>query len=154
MDLDEGLAEGIYVMRADVSVPSDRLLGVKRDLARCGGDLGWYGAAWAWRLRMALGFVFGERLHLSRPAEPEVGATADWWTIERLDEDNLVLGSTAWFFGDAWLGYRVRSPEDPPPNIGPLKPAWIEQVAAFRLGASLASSTGGCYDRSTVASSV
>ena len=113
IDLDEGLAEGIYVMRASAPIPRRHELPVKGDLARCGGDLRWYGAARVWRLRIAIGRVFGERLRLSRPAQPQVGATADWWTIECLDDDRLVLGSTAWFFGDAWLGYRVTGPQGP-----------------------------------------
>ena len=46
--------------------------------------------------------------------------------------DRLVLGSTAWFFGDAWLGYRVTGPQSPPAKIGTSGPARIEQVAAFR----------------------
>ncbi|HUJ64821.1 MAG TPA: DUF2867 domain-containing protein, partial [Acidimicrobiales bacterium] len=66
------------------------------------------------------------------PAQPQVGATADWWTIECLDDDRLVLGSTAWFFGDAWLGYRVTGPQGPPSKIGTSGPARIKQVAAFR----------------------
>ncbi len=131
IDLDEGLAEGIYVMRASAPIPADQLP-VKGDLARCGGDLRWYGAARVWRLRIAIGRVFGERLRLSRPAQPQVGATADWWTIECLDDDRLVLGSTAWFFGDAWLGYRVTGPQGPSAKIGTPGPARIEQVAAFR----------------------
>ena len=61
-----------------------------------------------------------------------MGATADWWTIECLDDDRLVLGSTAWFFGDAWLGYRVTGPQGPSAKIGTPGPARIEQVAAFR----------------------
>jgi uncharacterized protein YbjT (DUF2867 family) len=132
VDLDEGLAEGIYVMRAAAPVPADQLSAVKGDLDRCGGDLRWYGAAWAWRLRMAVGLVFGERLRLRRPAQPAVGATADWWTIECIDDDRLVLGSTAWFFGDAWLGYRVASPQDSSAKIATSGFARIEQVAAFR----------------------
>ena len=55
IDLDEGLAEGIYVMRASAPIPADQLPAVKGDLARCGGDLRWYGAARVWRLRIAIG---------------------------------------------------------------------------------------------------
>jgi uncharacterized protein YbjT (DUF2867 family) len=131
-DLERGQAEGIYVMRASAPVPADKVPAVKGDLASCGGDLRWYGAAWAWRLRIALGRVFGERLRRSRPAKPEVGATADWWTIECLDEDRLVLGSTAWFFGDAWLGYQVTSGQGRSVKSGASGPTRIEQVAAFR----------------------
>ncbi len=131
VDLDEGLAEGIYVMRANAPVPADQFPRRQTRLARCGGDLRWYGAAWAWR-GIAIGLVFGGRLHLSRPAQPEVGATADWWTIECFDDDSLVLGSTDWFFGDAWLGYRVTSPQGPSAKIGTPGLARIEQVAAFR----------------------
>ena len=64
--------------------------------------------------------VFGERLRVQRPRWPAAGETADWWTIERLDPDELVLGSTSWFFGDAWLAYLVEGRAE------------IVQVASFR----------------------
>jgi hypothetical protein len=128
LELDEGLAHGVYTMRSDEPVAADHTSAVRRDLARCGGDLAWYGVPLAWRLRLLLGRLFGEHLRLGRPEAPVVGAAADWWTIEHIDDDSLVLGTTSWFFGDAWLGYRVMSPTASASS----GPARVAQVAAFR----------------------
>ena len=125
--LDEGLADGVYTMRSEEPIPADQVSAVRRDLARCGGDLAWYGVPLAWRLRLLLGWLFGEHLRLSRPESAVVGAAADWWTIDHIDDDSLVLGTT-WFFGDAWLGYRVMSLT----ASEPFEPARVAQVAAFR----------------------
>jgi uncharacterized protein YbjT (DUF2867 family) len=114
------LHDGIYTMRSCAAIPAGDADAVAADLARCGGDLQWYGAAWAWRLRIVLGWLFGERLRVRRPAQAAHGANADWWTIESLEPDRLVLGSLSWFFGDAWLGYLVE------------RRAAIVQVASFR----------------------
>ena len=44
------------------------------DLAQVGGDLSWYGVAWAWALRLALGRLFGEKLWTRRPDRLTPGA--------------------------------------------------------------------------------
>ncbi len=119
-DFRDELHDGIYTMRSRAAIPAGDADAVAADLARCGGDLQWYGAAWAWRLRIAMGRLFGERLQVRRPAQAAKGATADWWTIEALECDRLVLGSLSWFFGDAWLGYLVEGRAE------------IVQVASFR----------------------
>jgi uncharacterized protein YbjT (DUF2867 family) len=131
-DLDEGLSDGIYIMRTEVDVPSERIAALRLDLTRCGGDLRWYGPRWPWRLRIVLGRLFAEDLRLQIPEQFQVGSVADWWTIERLDADCLVLGTTAWYFGDAWLGYRVMP--NPPSTTAGHVPSQLrlEQVAAFR----------------------
>ncbi len=46
---------------------ADRAEAVRDDLAQVGGDLSWYGMAWAWALRLALGRLFGEKLETRRP---------------------------------------------------------------------------------------
>jgi hypothetical protein len=131
-DLDEGLSDGIYVMRAEAQVPSERIAALRSDLTHCGGDLRWYGPRWPWRLRVFLGRLFGEDLRLHIPEEFHVGSVVDWWTIERLDANCLVLGTTAWFFGDAWLGYRVMSgPRSTTAGDVPSQVRLV-QVAAFR----------------------
>jgi len=131
-DLDEGLSDGTYVMRTEVQVPSERIAALRVDLTQCGGDLGWYGPRWPWRLRVFLGRLFGEDLCLHRPEQFHVGSVADWWTIERLNADCLVLGTTAWFFGDAWLGYFVMSGPRSMTAGRVRSQARLVQVAAFR----------------------
>lgn len=117
-----GLSNGVYAMRSNVSLPAGDVDGAKDDLTRCGGDLRWYGTPWAWRLRLALGGLFGERLHLQRPPRVEPGAAVDWWVVEEKTGSSLVLGTRRWFCGEAWLGYQVCGPPQ----------ARIEQVAALR----------------------
>jgi hypothetical protein len=96
--------------------------GVESDLDDCGGKLSWYGWPLAWRLRITLGRLFGEDLHLGRPERIEVGAEVDWWTVERREPQTLVLASRIWFCGEAWLGFRVSSTH----------PTRIEQVGSLR----------------------
>ena len=126
-DLDEGLRDGVYVMRSEASVPTERMADLRLDLTRCGGDPGWYGARWLWRLRIALGRLCGDDLPVRRPQPPQMGSAADWWTIERFGGDSLVLATTAWSVGDAWLGYRAI------PAAGPVSSSGrVVQVAVFR----------------------
>jgi len=120
-DRPHGQAGGVHTMRCATPLPPDRVDAARTNLGRVGGDLGWYGMAWAWKLRLRLGRLFGERLSLRRPERIEPGATVDWWTVTRVDEDHLVLAATAWFCGEGWLGYRIAS-----------SPLRFEQVAAFR----------------------
>ena len=58
---------GIYAAHFTARLDSDRTQAARDDLAQVGGDLSWYGAAWAWTLRLALGRVFGEKLGIRRP---------------------------------------------------------------------------------------
>lgn len=117
----ESFGTGVYVMRCAAPLDPRRAQAVRKDLAQVGGDLSWYGVAWAWALRLALGRLFGEKLETRRPDELTQGVTADWWAVVRADPDHLVLASSGWFCGDGWLGWRVN---DAPPRV--------EQAAAFR----------------------
>lgn len=110
-----GLRDGVYAMRSEASLPADDVAGAQVDLSRCGGDLRWYGLAWAWRLRMLLGRAFGERLRLGRPPALEPGAPVDWWQVAHASDDALVLRTSSWFCGEAWLGFRVH--EAPGPRV-------------------------------------
>jgi hypothetical protein len=121
-DLPGGLSDGVYAMREQAAVSPDDVQQVREGLRACGGDLGWYGLPWAWRLRIALGRPFGERLALHRPAEVVEGAQVDWWVVVHADDSSLVLRTVEWFCGEAWLGYRLV--DDGGPRI--------EQVGALR----------------------
>jgi uncharacterized protein YbjT (DUF2867 family) len=117
----EPLGTGVYVMRCTAPLEPDRIEAARDDLAQVGGDLSWYGTAWAWALRVALGRLFGERLRIRRPDRLAPGALADWWQVVRTDPDHLVLASVGWFCGDGWLALHIA---DAPPCV--------EQAAAFR----------------------
>ncbi len=133
-DLPSGLHDGVYAMRGHADVDPVDLPGAEADLGSCGGDLHWYGAAFAWRLRLLLGRLFGERLRLHRPAAVEVGARVDWWTVDRYEPALLVLGTDRWFCGEAWLGYAVR--REPRPHVvqvGALRPRGLIGVVYWRL---------------------
>jgi len=129
-ELDEGLADGVYTMHTEAAIGPGRAPDVAADLARVGGDLGWYGAPWAWRIRIVAGRLFGERLRIERPERPVVGATVDWWTIARRDPHRLVLATSGWFFGEGWLGYRVDG--DQRDGAGGTEGPRVAQAAAFR----------------------
>ena len=122
MTFGPGLRNGVYSMRSEAGLPADAAPRAKEDLGRCGGDLGWYGLPWAWRLRMLLGRPFGEKGRLTRPAAVEPGAEVDWWRVEEKTDDAMVLSTDGWFCGEAWLGFRVHEPPR----------ARVEQVAALR----------------------
>ena len=115
------LGTGVYFIRCAVPLDLDRIGAVRDDLAQVGGDLSWYGVAWAWALRVVLGRIFGEKLGIRRPDRLTPGAAVDWWEVVRADPDHLVLASVGWFCGEGWLALRVA---DAPPLL--------EQAAAFR----------------------
>ena len=120
-----GSRNGISAMRSHARLGADAVEGARADLGMVGGDLRWYGLAWAWRLRLLLGRAGGERLALRRPERVERGAEVDWWTVEAKDGSSLVLGTQSWFCGEAWLGYRITGEDDP-------AGAQVQQVGALR----------------------
>lgn len=133
-DLPSGFVDGLYVMRGHADLDEADLPGAEADLRSGGGDLRWYGVAWAWRLRLLLGRLFGERLSLHRPPVVDEGATLDWWRVERLGEGRLVLGTDRWFCGEAWLGYDVRrAPRPHVTQVGVLRPKGLTGVVYWRL---------------------
>lgn len=125
-DLPTGTSEGLYAMHEHATVSLEDVAEVRAGLHECGGDLSWYGLAWAWRLRILLGRPFGERLELHRPGEVVPGARVDWWTVARADDTVLVLATDRWFSGEAWLGYRLEPPVEPGDE------ARLVQVGALR----------------------
>jgi hypothetical protein len=118
-DRESGLSDGIYTFTTELPVPDGRAEAVAADLHAIGGRFGWYGSAIGWALRLLLGRLLGE--HLRRRTAPvlEPGALVDWWRVERVGRDELVLRAVGWFAGEAWLGYRVHGNR-------------LHQVAAFR----------------------
>ena len=121
LDRSLSLGTGVYAIRCAAPLDPDRIGEARHDLAQVGGDLSWYGVAWAWALRVTLGRIFGERLQIRRPDRLTPGAAVDWWEVVQADPDHLVLASVGWFCGDGWLALRIT---DAPPRL--------EQTAAFR----------------------
>jgi uncharacterized protein YbjT (DUF2867 family) len=121
LDAGRSLGPGVYVIRCSASLEPGRAEAARHDLAQVGGDFSWYGMAWAWALRLALGRLFGEKLEKHKPSQLAPGAHVDWWEVAQADPGQLVLASVGWFCGDGWLGWRV--------SEGPDR---VEQVAAFR----------------------
>jgi len=125
---DHGLDAGVYtdrsraLLRPGDLAPDGTVPGFAEDLDDCGGRLSWYGLPFAWLLRIGLGHLFGEDLRLGRPEHMAVGQRVDWWTIEVREDDALVLRSSEWFCGEAWLGFRVAADGSPA----------IEQVGSLR----------------------
>lgn len=122
-DRTPGLADGVYTMRDREKIGRDDIAKAGSDLEAIGGDLGWYGIATAWRVRLALGRLVGEVGEARRPERLAPGEQVDWWTVVSHSDRELILRATAWRAGDAWLGYRVTEEG----SFG-----WIEVVASFR----------------------
>lgn len=120
LELRPGYHDGVHVVRVERSFPLEQIGSVRDDLASVGGDLRWYGLAWAWWLRLLIGRAIGESVMIGRPGGLSVGAAVDWWLIDRADQDAVVLRARYWRTGEAWLGYAINP-------VGS-----ITQIAAFR----------------------
>ncbi len=118
LDRRAGLEDGVYCVVVEVDVPDGAGEALARDLGRIGGSRAWYGAAWGWALRTALGRLVDEHLRLRRGVVAE-GELVDWWRVVRAEPGELILAGVGWKPGDAWLGYRVT-------------PGRLRQVAALR----------------------
>lgn len=108
MDRESGLLDGIYTERIEIPIDEALESELNDDFDRIGGDLDWYGLDSAWRIRMWVGRLFGERWRLRRPEAVEPGAAVDWWRVVERSPNELVLRAEGWFFGEGWLGWRVQ----------------------------------------------
>ncbi|CAB4729029.1 unannotated protein [freshwater metagenome] len=109
MDRESGLLDGIYTERIEIPIDEALESELNDDFDRIGGDLDWYGLDSAWRIRMWIGRLFGERWRLRRPEAVEPDAAVDWWRVVERSPNELVLRAEGWFFGEGWLGWRVRN---------------------------------------------
>ena len=94
--------------RCEIDLPPSRVFAPIR---RIGGEVGWYGFDWLWRLRGFLDLlVGGVGMRRGRP-DPEqlrVGDTLDWWRVEAYRPDRLLrLRAELRLPGHAWLEFRV-----------------------------------------------
>jgi len=80
-------------------------------IRRIGGESGWYGSNWLWRLRGALDSLFGGpgmRRGRRDPEHPEIGGTIDFWRVEAYEENRLLrLRAEMRLPGRAWLQFEV-----------------------------------------------
>ena len=80
-------------------------------IRRIGGESGWYGSNWLWRIRGALDLLAGGpgmRRGRKSPEHPAVGETIDFWRVEAYEEDRLLrLVAEMRLPGRAWLQFEV-----------------------------------------------
>ena len=80
-------------------------------IRRIGGESGWYGSDWLWRIRGALDLLAGGpgmRRGRKNPEHPAVGETIDFWRVEAYEEDRLLrLAAEMRLPGRAWLQFEV-----------------------------------------------
>ena len=80
-------------------------------IRRIGGESGWYGSDWLWRIRGALDLLAGGpgmRRGRKNPEQPAVGETIDFWRVEAYEEDRLLrLVAEMRLPGRAWLQFEV-----------------------------------------------
>ncbi len=85
-------------------------------IRRIGGESGWYGSNWLWKLRGALDLLAGGpgmRRGRKNAEYPEVGGTIDFWRVEAYEEGRLLrLRAEMRLPGRAWLQFEVE-PDGP-----------------------------------------
>ncbi|MBK5228740.1 MAG: SDR family oxidoreductase [Actinobacteria bacterium] len=91
--------------RVDLDVSID---GIAAVLADFGGDASWYPLPWAWAVRKWMDKLFrGGDLSWTRPEGPIIrGSLVDWWKVDVVEPDALVLRSLMKTPGEAWLAFR------------------------------------------------
>ena len=93
-----------------------------------GGNTGYYGLKWAWKLRGLYDqLIGGVGLNRGRrhPTEIEVGDSIDFWRVLRADKEkvDLIMSAGMKVPGEAWLEFRLE----------PVDNTWIlVQTATFR----------------------
>ena len=84
-----------------------------RPVERIGGQTGWYGVNWLWRLRGLLDLVFGGAGMRRGRRDPEhllPGDTLDFWRVEEIQPGCLLrLAAEMRLPGRAWLQFEVET---------------------------------------------
>ncbi len=126
-----GLVDGVYTERVAIPLGSVEPAAVDADLDRVGGTLDWYGLAFAWRVRRALGVLVGERWGLRRATTLRPSEAVDWWIVVQRRQRELVLRALGWVAGDAWLGWRAD--ERTLVQVGALRPKGVPGFLYWKL---------------------
>ncbi|MEY4401866.1 MAG: hypothetical protein RL072_1731 [Actinomycetota bacterium] len=86
---------------------------VWKTLSSLGGNTGWYGFEWLWRLRGRIDSVFGGvgmRAGRTDPNVLRVGDPVDFWRIaDVVDGEAVLLRAEMRVPGQAWLEFRVKT---------------------------------------------
>ena len=94
---------------ATVPVSAERAF---EPIRRIGGENGWYGWRWLWRVRGALDLIaggVGMRRGRSHPTDISVGDAIDFWRVEAYEPGKrLRLGAEMKVPGRAWLEFVVQ----------------------------------------------
>ncbi len=80
-----------------------------------GGSRGYYAANWAWKLRGLVDRIVGGpglRRGRRHPEELKPGEALDFWRVETVDSDSLLLRAEMKLPGDATLGFRAETDPD------------------------------------------
>ena len=126
-----GLLDGVYTERVEIPIEPEDAARVDRDLDRVGGSLQWYGLVAGWRVRMAIGRLFGERWPLRRPSTVATGEPVDWWVVADRAPGRLVLRARWWFPGEGWLGWEVT--DRVAVQVGALRPKGVPGFLYWKL---------------------
>jgi uncharacterized protein YbjT (DUF2867 family) len=82
-------------------------------IQKIGGNVGWYYAGWAWRLRGLVDRLIGGvgmRLGRRHPSQIRVGDPIDFWRVEKyIPKSHLKLKAEMKLPGEAWLEFKVDS---------------------------------------------
>jgi uncharacterized protein YbjT (DUF2867 family) len=116
-----------FVDRREIEIAADRPR-VFEEIRSIGGDKGYWGAGYLWRLRGWMDqFVGGPGLRRGRrhPVQLHYGEAVDFWRVTAYEEDRrLRLGAEMWLPGEAELDFVVS-------DAGPNR-AHVEMTARFR----------------------
>lgn len=107
--------EGMYIERRERVVHASPVA-IYRTVSRLGGARGWPSFNWAWRLRGiadrlvgGVGFRRGRR----HPTELRVGDALDFWRVEAVEPDELLLLRAEMKVpGRAWLQFKIKPAEE------------------------------------------
>lgn len=79
-----------------------------------GGENGWHGLNWAWKIRGLIDKCLGGAgINIGRrhPTEIEVGDSIDFWRVVKADKENahLILYAEMLIPGEAWLEFKIEN---------------------------------------------
>jgi uncharacterized protein YbjT (DUF2867 family) len=114
--LGEELSTGVSVPGSRVALLTDERRSelqttparISDELAAFGGDASWYPYAWAWSIRKRIDRWWGGGDLSWKRDEGAIapGSLIDWWKVDLVERDALVLRALMKTPGEAWLSFR------------------------------------------------